>query len=60
MITYNNKTQSARAWAKELGMSHTTLLRRQAAGMTGEEIITTQRGKGRPCKKKLKYQLRNG
>jgi len=54
-ITYNGKTQSIRAWAREVGMSQGALLYRLNMGWAAERALTepvsASQRKGHPWKR---------
>jgi len=43
-LTARGKTQSLRAWARELGIAHTTISRRLAAGCTVHQALFAPKG----------------
>jgi hypothetical protein len=47
LITHDDKTQSARAWARQLGLRYTTLLQRLDNGWSIEMALTTPVGAAR-------------
>lgn len=56
-ITFNGKTQNAKAWAKETGLAHTTICRRIRDGYSPEEVLTRPSQKGY---RKLRQITANG
>ena len=56
-ITYNGKTQSSFAWARELGISPTTLARRLKAGWTIQNAMVPPAPRGDVTKNDAEQHL---
>ena len=48
MLEYNGVCQSMTAWAKQLGVSHTTIRLRLKSGMPINKVLSPERGKRKP------------